>query len=182
MRTEAGTTRQLCAAVCVGACVATLQLAGCAARHASVADAFPVSAVAAPWILEGEIWSGAFVAAAPALGSDADQWRDPQPTRVWLAAYCHESDRTSRLIARAFEFETAAEARTLFDRVRPVGTKNFSAGETGCWTGDGVLFVWGRLVFDIFASPASWQNELQAAMLAQFIQKQMPPGLPGAPQ
>jgi hypothetical protein len=182
MRIEAGTTRQFCAAACVGACVAALPLAGCVARHASVADAFPVSAVAAPWILEGEIWSGTFAAAAPALGTDADQWRDPQPTHVWLAAYTHEGDRARRLIARAFEFETSAAARMMFDRVRPVGTKNFSAGESGCWTGDGVLFVWGRLVFDIFASQASWQNELQAAMLAQFIQKQMPPGLPDAPQ
>lgn len=158
-----------------------LLLIGCAPRRACVADAFPIASVAAPWNLDGDVWSGTFEEAVPGLGADAGLWRDPQPTRVWLAIYRHENDSSRRLVARAFQFETAAAAQTMYDRIRPQSANGFRAGDAGCWTSDGVLFVWGRLVFDVFAPQPGWQNELQAAMLAQHIQKRMPPGLPDSP-
>lgn len=159
----------------------SLLLAGCASRHASLGDAFPIGSMAAPWNLSGQIWSGSLEEALPALGGDADQWRDPPAVRVWLAVYCRDSDSADRLIARAFELESDAAARSMYERIRPVAAPEFRAGNAGCWSSDGVLFVWGRFVFDIFAAQPGWPRQLQAAMLAQHIQKQMPPGLPEAP-
>jgi hypothetical protein len=181
MSLHATITQRLPVAARAALAIALLPLAGCAARHSSLLEAFPVGSTAAPWNLDGHVWCGTFAEAMPALGDDADRWRDPQPTRVWLAIYHHETDSDRRLIARAFEFQTRAAAHTMYQRIRPAAADAFRAGDEGCWTADGVLFVWGRLVFDVFASPSGWQNELQAAMLAQYIQKQMPPGLPDAP-
>lgn len=172
--------QHLPAAVRAGLSIVPLLLAGCAARHSSLVDAFPVGSVAAPWNLDGNVWNGTFAEAVPALGDDANQWRDPQPMRVWLAVYRHEADG-NRLIARAFEFESGAAAQRMYERIRPAAADEFRAGNAGCWTSDGVLFVWGRFIFEVFASPPGWHNELQAAMLAQYFQKQMPPGLPDAP-
>lgn len=161
---------------------ATCLLAGCAPRNATVASAFPQAASAAPWVLSGAVWSGTFTQATPALGDDADDWHQFQPTQVWLAVYHHERDPGRTLTVRAFAFDSAQTARRAFQHFRPVDATEFRAGTEGCWTRIGVLFVRDRLVFDIFGSEPTWRNEIQAAMLAGYIQNAMPAGLPSAPQ
>jgi len=152
-------------------------------RHSGgVSTAFPRARVAAPWLLEGEVWSGSFQEATGALGDDANQWREFDPTRVWLAVYRHEQQADRKLTVRTFAFDTPEKAQAAFLRFRPPNAPEFKAGDQGCWTGIGVLFRWGRLVFDIFAPEASWHNEMQAALLANFIQNLMPPGRPLDPQ
>ena len=159
-----------------------LVVAVCAHQPLSVTSAFPEASVASPWILEGEVWSGPFADAVSALGPDADEWRPFAPQHVWLAVYRHETNDDRKLTLRAFSFETRQAAAEAYQRFRPRDAHAFRAGDEGCWTEIGVLFVWGRLVFDIFGGQASLQNELEAARLTVFIQKRMPPGLPDAPQ
>ena len=162
--------------------IGLVAVAGCARRNASVSSAFPRAALAAPWLLEGEVWSGSFEEAASALGDDADEWRALAPTLVWLAVYRHEHQADRKLTVRAFAFDTVETARQAFTRFRPLGATEFRAGDEGCWTGIGVMFRWGRLIFDIFAPEASWQNEMQAALLANFVQNLMPPARPLDPR
>ena len=87
-----------------------------------------------------------------------------------------------QLTVRAFACESAQTARRAFQHFRPVDATEFRAGTEGCWTRIGVLFVWDRLVFDIFGSQAHWQSEVQSALLAGYIQSSMPDGLPSAPR
>jgi hypothetical protein len=157
-------------------------LAGCAPSKGTVAMAFPQASAAAPWVLEGQVWSGSFTDAGAALGPDALEWRPFGPQRVWLAVYRHESEAQRKLTARAFSFETPAAARSAWEAMRPVRAKSFRAGDEGCWTEIGVMFVWGRLVFDIFGQQPSLPSEVAAASLTGYIQHNLRPGLADAPQ
>ena len=156
--------------------------AGCAPKHVTVAATFPKASAAAPWILDGEVWSGPPSEAIAALGSDADDWRPLDPSRVWLAVYRHQSDAQRTLTLRAFAFATPNGARRAYERFKSPSAAEFNAGDEGCWTGIGVLFVWGRLVFDIFGSETSQHSEVQAAIMAGAIEKRMPEGLPDDPR
>ncbi len=159
-----------------------LLCAGCAQQHGTVVDAFPPAAAATPWILQDAVWSGTFDEAASALGDAAEAWAKHNLTWVWLAKYRHESHAEYCLTVRCFAFESPAEAHAAFDSYRPVGAKSFRVGDAGCWTEFGVMFQWGRVVFDIFGDEASWNNELQAALLAGCIEQRMPPGVPENPR
>jgi hypothetical protein len=169
-----------------------LVCAGCATRDTAVSAAFPVGSVAAPWVLQGETWSGTFDEAAPALGSDAETWRKLTPTRVWLAVYAHESQpgrdtpagtEPGRYVkVRCFAFATVENACAAYRVAAPVLGSVFQAGEEGCWTDIGVLYRWGRLVFDIFGDRATWASQVQASYLSAVINRQMPPGAPANPQ
>lgn len=155
---------------------------GCAQDRRTVADAFPIARVAAPWILEGEVWSGTFEEAAPALGDDADTWAKFSPTRVWLARYTREGAPQRVLTVRCFAFDTPETARAAFEVFRPPLAKPLKAGDVGCWTDFGVLFQWQRLVFDIFGDDASWGSEVHSSVLAAIITRRMPRGLPENPR
>ena len=157
-------------------------LTGCARNQATVAMAFPRASAASPWVLDGQVWTGPFADAATALGPEADQWRPLGPQRAWLAVYHHESEMQRKLTARAFSFETAAAARNAWEAMRPLRPRPFHAGDEGCWTEIGVMFVWGRLVFDIFGEQPSIQSEVAAATLTGYIQHNLQPGLPEVPQ
>ena len=155
---------------------------GCVRRAKTIAAVFPEGSQAAPWILQDAVWDGSFGRAARALGDDAKDWRRFRPTHVWLAVYHHEDDPKRRTTVRAFAFDSRVAARNAYEHFRPTDAKAFNAGDEGCWTEIGVLFVWGRLVFDIFGSRASWRSEVQAAAMTGFIQSHMPRGLPDAPR
>ena len=154
---------------------------GCTARHATVADALPVGRIARPWTLDGAVWHGSFDAAAPALGDEAQPWRARQPAEVWLANYTHADTPAARLTVRVFAFETVERARTAFQSCRTPDAPPFEAGDEGCWTPDGVLFRWGRLVFDLFAHQPDAPPE-QTVLLVGLIEQRMPPGLPETPR
>ena len=170
-------------AVC-GLLIAILLMAGggCAGKNATVASAFPQESAAAPWITDDAVWSGSLAQAAASRGPDAEEWRLFHPLQVWLAVYRHEDKPGRKLTVRAFAFESPRAAREAFEHFRPTDARQFNAGDGGCWTGIGVLFVWGRLVFDIFGSEASWQSDVQSARLTGYIEKHMPAGLPDAPR
>ena len=163
-------------------------VAGCSGRTLgpkvdSVAETLPPASVAAPWILQDEIWTGAWEAAAPALGDDADEWGRFEPQRVWLAIYRHESDAQRRMTVRAFAFRSADEARRAYEFFRPhEDAEPFEIGDGGAWTDLGVLFAWGRLVFEIFGDRPTWSNQLQAVFIGSVIEKRMPPALPEDPR
>jgi len=155
---------------------------GCAGNHANLADAFPPGASASPWILTGDVWTGTFEQAAPALGDEAETWRPLRPTTAWLAIYHHQQTPARTLTARCFAFPSTKAARHAYDVLAPLDAKPFQAGNVGCWTELGVLFQQDRLVFDIFGPNPSWSNELQAAVLAAHITKRIPAGLPQDPR
>jgi hypothetical protein len=155
---------------------------GCAAAPRNLVDVFPPAAVAAPWHLDGSVWTGSIDQAAAGLGEDADAWRQSGATRVWLAVYRHEQDPQRRLTARAFAFESSEAARQACQRFCPPKPTEFHAGDGGCWTGIGVLFVCGRVVFEIFGQEASWQNEIHSAAVAGHIVSRMPPELAASPR
>jgi hypothetical protein len=155
---------------------------GCASQRARVIDAFPPAAVAHPWVLRGDIWSGTLDDAAPALGTDVDAWRAHGPQRVWLAKYCHAEHADQCLTVRCFALDSPDHARRAFQTFRPPTAKPFDCGDAGCWTSIGVLFQWGRLVFEVFGPDASWGSEIQSAMLAGHLAKRMPPGVTEDPQ
>jgi hypothetical protein len=159
-----------------------LVCAGCATHTTAVVEAFPVGSVALPWVLQGEIWSGTFDEAAPALGGDAETWRKLGPTRVWLAVYGHESQPGRCVKVRCFAFATVENARAAYKVAAPVLGSAFQAGEEGCWTDIGVLYRWGRLVFDIFGDQATWASQVQASYVSAVINRQMPSGAPANPQ
>jgi hypothetical protein len=159
-----------------------LVCAGCAANRLTISDAFPPGSMADPWVLQGEVWTGSFDEAAPALGDDTEKWREYGPTRAWLAIYCHETEPQRCLKVRCFAFPAAENAREAFDEFRPFDAKPFQCGDGGCWTEVGVLFHWGRLVFDIFGGDASWGSQVESSMLAVFIAQRMPAGAPDNPQ
>ncbi|HUU95065.1 MAG TPA: hypothetical protein VM487_04940 [Phycisphaerae bacterium] len=155
---------------------------GCA-RHAKTMTAvFPAGSQAAPWVLQDAVWDGSFVRAARALGDDAEDWRLFRPTRVWLAVYHHEDDPKRRTTVRAFAFDSRVAARNAYEHFRPTEAKAFNAGDEGCWTEIGVLFVWGRMVFDVFGNDASFSSQGQSAYVTALIEKEMPTTLPEAPR
>ena len=161
---------------------AALLAGGCALRGRTLVSAFPQASEAPPWVLDGRGWSGSFAQAAIGLGPDAEQWRPHRPVQVWLAVYRHQTAADRKLTVRAMAFDTRESARRAYEHFQPDDARAFRAGEEGCWTEIGVLFVWGRLVFDIFGSRASWRSEVQAAAMTGFIQSHMPRGLPDAPR
>jgi hypothetical protein len=150
---------------------------GCAAPARSIVEVFPPGSVAAPWVLQNEVWAGDFEAAAPALGDDAALWREYAPLRVWLAVYTHEDSPKRCLKVRCFVLASREDARRGFEAQRPVDVQPLKYGDAGCWTDIGVLFWWGRLVVEVFGPDASWASQVQSAMLATFIAKRMPLGL-----
>jgi len=163
--------------------LATLVLAGCNARHVTIADTFPKGSYASPWVLQGEVWSGSLEQAADAIGDEAAQWATFGPERVWLAVYQHDTRVAHKLIVRAWAFASAAQARRAFEHFQPKDAKSLQAGNGGCWTDDGILVLWGRMVFDIFGSgPSTLTSPGQAVYLLAFFEKQMPPNLPSAPR
>ncbi len=162
--------------------VTLLACAGCATTGRTLQEVFPPGAVASPWILENEVWTGTFEQAAEAFGEEADQWREFNPTSVWLAVYRHESDPQRWMKVRCLAFESSEAARRAFERFRPLESQPLDYGELGCWTELGVMFQWGGLVFDIFGQEASWSNQVQSTLIAALIAKRMPPGLPESPR
>ena len=157
--------------------------AGCKARTQTMMDTFPRASTAAPWRAEGAPWCGAFAEAESSLGADAEGWRTPAPFRVWLAAYAHAGEPERRLIVRCFAFESPEAAELALEKHRPAGAKTFKAGDDGCWTRDGVLFRWGRLVYDIFG--VTNQRRIvpeQVISMVGLIEHMMPAGLPDNPR
>jgi len=162
--------------------VALVGCTGCAARPRTVVEAFPPGSVAAPWTLDGAVWSGTLPEAAPGLGPDAAAWEVFRPARVWLAKYRHE-ERTDRVLTvRCFAVASPDDAREAVARFRPPGATPVALGDEGYWTAAGVLFRWGRLVIEVFGPEASWSNEVQASLLAAYLIKRMPPGVPDDPR
>lgn len=160
-----------------------LVLCGGCTQSAAVVDAFPPAGAAAPWVLKGAVWQGSFAEAAPALGDEAQTWAAHRPQQVWLAKYEHQRHPGYVLTARALAFAQPQDARDAFKALRTPEAKSFGGPwEAGCWTDIGVMFCWGRLVFDIFGERPLWSNELQSAMLANMIAKRMPAGAPEDPQ
>jgi hypothetical protein len=156
--------------------------AGCTRPNATVVDAFPEARRAAPWVLTEPVWSGSFADAESALGLDAAQWGLFNPQHVWLAVYQHEDAPSRKMTVRIFSFETAAQAAEAYARSRPHEAEVFDAGDEGCWTQIGVMFVWDRLVCEVFGQAATLESEVQAATLSGYLIKHMPPGLPDAPR
>ena len=156
-------------ATCVA--LAAFTLAGCTARHITIADTFPKGSYASPWVLQGKVWSGSLEQAADGIGDEATQWGTFGPERVWLAVYQHDTRVAHKLVVRAWE------------HFCPDDTRSLQAGDEGCWTDDGILVLWGRMVFDIFGSgPSTLTSPGQAVYLLAFFEKQMPPDLPSAPR
>jgi len=83
---------------------------------------------------------------------------------------------------RAFDFDSRVAARNAYEHFRPTEAKAFNAGDEGCWTEIGVLFVWGRMVFDVFGNDASFSSQGQSAYVTALIEKEMPTTLPEAPR
>jgi hypothetical protein len=155
---------------------------GCGRRAKTITGVFPVGSVAAPWVLQDEVWSGTFEQAVPALGEDAADWWRFRPSRVWLAVYRHESNSKRRITVRAFAFDSSATARRAYEHFRPIDAEPFGAGDQGCWTEIGVLFAWGHMVFDVFGNDASFSSRGQSVYLTGFIEREMPPDLPRSPR
>lgn len=156
-------------------------LLGCGQRS-TVVEAFPPAAVADPWILQDVVWSGTFEEATAGLGDDAEAWRPHGPQRVWLAIYCHEYRLEECCKVRAFAFANARQAHGAYSEFKPDDAKPFEIGDAGCWTDDGVLFCWGRLVFELFGDDPSWSSQVRSSLIASFIGKRMPPGVPDDPR
>lgn len=176
-----GLRTQRTAAAAIAASLAVL-LTSCASRQRTLVEAFPPGSVAAPWTLDGAVWSGTLAEAAPGLGPDADTWEVFHPTRVWLAKYRHEDKPDRLLTVRCFAVASADDAREAVARFRPAGAKPVSFGDEGYWTELGVLFRWGRLVIEVFGPEASWGSEVQSSLLAAYLTKRMPPGIPDDPR
>lgn len=158
-------------------------LAGCAQQEVTIADTFPPAAAARPWSLSQAPWSGAFEQAAAALGDDAQRWRTWQPQRVWLAVYVDPARPDARLTVRVFSFADAQTAGLAWAALRPAGCEPFRAGDAGCWTDDGVIFRWGRLVYEVFVASATERlAPEQTATVVGWIEKRTPADLPGEPR
>lgn len=157
-------------------------LAGCAATGSSLKDVFPPGSVAAPWVLQDEVWTGSFEEASDGLGADAATWQAFGPQHVWLAVYTHEEGANRCLKVRCFALGSSQEARRAFAKLQPAEAAAFQYGDTGCWVEGGVLLQWGRLVIEIFGPDTSWGSQAHSALLAGFIAKRMPPELPENPR
>jgi hypothetical protein len=156
---------------------------GCASRATLLTDAFPPGSSARPWVLREPAWSGSFDSAAPALGDEAGDWAALGARQVWLAIYQHEQDARARLTARVFSFESAEAAREAYRRFQPLPASGFRAGDEGCWTDVGVMFVWGKLLVDVFTSdPSTKASPEQAAFLVGLMERRMHPRLASEPQ
>lgn len=156
---------------------------GCAQRRPRLARVFPHNSAAWPWLLRQSIWEGSIDQAASALGHDAELWQKLKPDRVWLAVYDHATRDDTQLAVRVFRFPTADEARAAYDAVRPPDAEAFDIGDAGCWTSDGLLFVWGRLVFDVLIRSQSGEvDPEQTIAVVSFLEHRMPPGLPADPR
>jgi hypothetical protein len=155
--------------------------AACATRH-SVVDAFPPGASADPWVLQGAVWSGSFADAVDGLGDDAAAWQRYNPTQAWLAIYCRNDHPEHCLKVRIFGFASPVDARAAYDAALPLDPKPYQIGDVGCWTELGVLCQWGRLVIDVFGEDTSWGSQVQSSLLATYLGRRMPPGIPDNPQ
>ena len=140
---------------------------GCAWRAKTITAVFPAGSQAAPWVLQDAVWDGSFARAARGLGE---------------AVYHHQDDPKRRTTVRAFAFDSRVAARNAYQHFRPTDAKAFNAGDEGCWTEIGVLFVWGRMVFDVFGNDASFSSQGQSAYVTALIEKEMPTTLPEAPR
>ncbi len=169
------------ACILLGAALLTTTV-GCASQHATVVDSFPPAALADPWTLNDDVWQGSFAAAAPALGDEADRWARFGPQHVWLAIYTHAHLPHRKLTVRCFSYTSTEQARRAYEHFMPNDAQPYAAGDAGCWTDLGVLFCWGKLVFDIFGQDAPWDSQLQSGALAAYITNRMPAHLPDDPQ
>ncbi|MEW6250396.1 MAG: hypothetical protein AB1716_07100 [Planctomycetota bacterium] len=116
------------------------------------------------------------------MGEDAAVWARFAPQRAWFAVYADERDSQRIMRVRAFAFASRAAAETAYEALRPLAEHPFEAGDAAVWTECGVMFRWGKLVFDIFGADASWGSQTQATLLATLITRRMPAGLPEEPQ
>jgi hypothetical protein len=157
------------------AALALWTCAGCQQKR-TMLDAFPPGGTASPWVLTGDVWNGTFEQSREGIGAEAEQWAKHAPKRVWLANYSHDTRPRDRLTVRILQFESPDAARAAYDLFEPVGPERraFDAGDRGCWTADGVLFVWGRVVFDIFGNGTAFGAiPEQAAYLAGFLERRV---------
>ncbi len=161
-------------------CAGLVAVTGCA-PHRPLAEVFPPGTMAEPWALRDAVWTGTFDQAAPGLGDDAASWQKYAPQRVWLAVYEHQQRPGKTMKIRCFSFESTDAAAQAYAAFQPFLPKPFALGDGGAWTDDGVMFRWGRLVFDVFGSAGTWNSE-EAALLTAYIAKRMPPGLPDNPR
>ena len=158
-------------------------LGGCSRKSVTVADTFPKGSYASPWVLQGEVWSWSLEQAAGGLGEEAGQWAELEPERVWLAVYQHDTRTDHRLTVRGWALSSADQARRAFERFLPADAEALKAGDEACWREDGILVLWGRMVFDIFGSgPSHFASPEQAVRLLAFIEKRMPAELPDNPR
>lgn len=154
----------------------------CSQSVNTVADAFPPGAMAAPWEREGEVWSGSFEQARPALGRDAAEWAPLSPQRVWLAVYRHDQAPDRRLTVRVIAFDTIDASKIAYAKFRPDGAKPFTAGDEGCWTQIGVLYRRGKMVIELFGSDSTWNTEINAAIVAGALERRLPASADENPQ
>lgn len=167
----------------VGPCLAAVCTAGCAQKHVVISDTFPRGGYASPWVLDGSVWSGTPAEAADAIGAEYEQWAAFNPARIWLAVYRHDARADNTLTVRAWTFPSSEQARRAYEKVRPENASKLKAGDEACWTQDGVLVRWGRMIFDIFGrGPAGGARPEQAVYLLAFFEKRMPRDLPYNPQ
>lgn len=157
-------------------------LLGCS-RNRTVIDAFPMADQASPWNLEGMVWGGPFEAAKDSIGEEAARWEAYLPRGAWLARYKHARRPTQTLTVRALSFDSAEDAQKAYAAFAPLDAKPFHAGDRGCWTSDGVLFQWKRLVFDLFTRDAEAAiDPMQTVLMTAYLEKRMPGGLPENPR
>jgi hypothetical protein len=82
-----------------------------------------------------------------------------------------------------FDVGSAQQARRAYEHFKPPLAPSFGGGDEACWTSDGLLLVWGRLVLDIFGGDAQrGAVPEQAVYLLAFLERNMPPGLPENPR
>lgn len=173
MRTVTGYVVALVAVTCTA----------CQAHSASLIEVFPHARQATPWVLDGGVWQGTFDAAKPALGDDFILWRANAPESVWLARYVHQANNQRKVIVRVFAFASHAAALDAYNQVRATTARPFVAGDAACWTEDGLLVAWGRLVFEIFASDSSRNaRPEQVVSVLALIENRMDPDLLDEPR
>jgi hypothetical protein len=164
-------------------CLAALCCAGCGQKRVTIKDTFPIGSYASPWVLDGAVWSGTPDEAAGAVGGEYERWNAFNPERIWLAVYHHDTRTDNTLTVRAWSFPSAEQARRAYEKFRPENAAKLQAGDEACWMKDGILILWGRMVFDIFGrGPVAGSNAEQAVYLLAFFEKKMPHDLPNNPQ
>jgi hypothetical protein len=164
------------------ATAAWLVCAGCTSARTTVADTFPVLQ-AAPWQLREPVWQGDLEQAREALGEDAAALDDLAPQRVWLAVYDHPRRLGHSVTVRACAFESVENAHTAFLVQRPILADALSAGDEACWTDDGILVRWGRLLFDLFAAAPDGGSAPERTMfIFSVIERNMTDALASDPR